>query len=226
MKSLRAVLATAGLLALTAPAALANSPGFTLSLSANSAPVVGKPMIITATGTIPVADVEFPYWFSLDAIPTSVTTTCPAGHFEGSQLANSTGGAVIVFTTPTHHDWNGSFSIPAGATPTAPGSDLLCGYVDDGSGGTLAVASMTLDVPAAGASPKSGTGSGPQSGPAQAAAGIRSCLALLEPSKAKGCIRDQIKLAQSSCKRLHSKKSRASCLRAVRKFAKKAASAG
>src|SRR5690242_19195582 len=94
-RSICAAVAATGLLALAAPAALANSPGFTLSLSANSAPVVGKPMIITATGTIPLADVEFPYWFSLDAIPTSVTTTCPDGHFEGSQLASSTGGGVI-----------------------------------------------------------------------------------------------------------------------------------
>ena len=65
-------------------------------------------------------------------------------------------------------------------------------------------------------------GSTPKAGVAQAVAGIRSCLALLEPSKAKGCIRDQIKIAKRSCRKLHSKKSRATCVRAVNKFAKKA----
>src|SRR3954454_12109209 len=177
-RSICAAVASAGLLAFAAPAALASDPGFSLSLSANSTPVVGKPLIITATGTIPVDDVTFPYWYSLDAIPTSVTTTCPAGHFEGSQLATSTGGAVLVFTTPTHHDWQGNFSIPAGATPSAPGSDLLCGYVDDGSGGTLAVASMVLDIQAKSSPSGSASRSGPdapQSGPPVAVAGIRSC---------------------------------------------------
>src|SRR5262249_53159442 len=67
-----------GLLALGALVGSASAAGFTLSLTASSTPVVGKPLILTATGTTPLEDLEFPYFFSLDAIPTNVTTTCPA----------------------------------------------------------------------------------------------------------------------------------------------------
>ena len=50
-------------------------------------------MILQATGTIDLDELAFSYWFSLDAIPTSVTSTCPADHFVAKQLALSTGGA-------------------------------------------------------------------------------------------------------------------------------------
>jgi P pilus assembly chaperone PapD len=70
-----------GLIALATSVSTASAAGFTLGLTASSTPVVGKPMILQATGTIPPADLEFSYWFSLDAIPTTVTSTCPPLQF-------------------------------------------------------------------------------------------------------------------------------------------------
>jgi len=91
--------------------------GFTLNLSAPSTPVVGQPMILQATGTIPPEDLPFLYWFSLDAIPTSVTSTCPEDHFVAKQLALSTGGSIVVLSQREVPDAAGNFSIPVGVTP-------------------------------------------------------------------------------------------------------------
>src|SRR3954452_22232957 len=95
---LRTVAALTAALALGAPAAPALAGGFTLDLAAPSPAVVGRPMIIRAAGTIPPADVGFPYWFSLDAIPATVTTTCPADRWEGTQFALGSGGSVVVLS--------------------------------------------------------------------------------------------------------------------------------
>src|SRR4051794_23086608 len=69
-------------IALGATAAPALANGFDLHLAQQSQAVVGRPMVIQATGTIPPDQTWAPYWFSLDAIPTSVTTTCPADRWE------------------------------------------------------------------------------------------------------------------------------------------------
>ena len=63
------VAVVAGLLAFGASAgpALAQG-GYTLNLTPESEAVVGKPMIIRATGTIPPpGNIPIPYWFSLSA---------------------------------------------------------------------------------------------------------------------------------------------------------------
>jgi len=133
-------------LALGAPAAPALADGFTLNLAARSDAVVGRPMIVQATGTIPAASVWAPYWFSLDAIPTTFTTTCPADRWEGAQFANGSGGGIVVLSQSERPDAAGSFTIPVAVTPSAPGSVLLCGYTDDGEATTLAAASLILDI--------------------------------------------------------------------------------
>jgi hypothetical protein len=69
------------------PVSPASAAGFTVNLSAPSTPVVGKSMILQATGTTPLEDLEFPYWFSLSAIPASALSTCPADHFAAQQVA-------------------------------------------------------------------------------------------------------------------------------------------
>jgi hypothetical protein len=72
--------------ALGAPAAPALAGGFTLNLAPQSEAMVGRPLIIRATGTVPPVqpgDIALPYWFSLDAIPTAVSTTCPPGPLGG-----------------------------------------------------------------------------------------------------------------------------------------------
>src|SRR4051794_2529954 len=136
-----AALAAAAAIALAAPATPALAVGFTLNLAPQSDAVVGRPLIIQATGTIPPDDVWFPYFYSLDAIPAAVTTTCPADKGEGAQIANAT-GAVIVLTQSERPDSAGNFTVPAAVTPSAPGSVLLCAYTDDGGAVTLASTSL------------------------------------------------------------------------------------
>jgi hypothetical protein len=215
-------LAVAAAIAAAAPAAPALAADEnTLTLTAESEAVVGKPMIIRATGTIPPpGDIPIPYWFSLSAIPTAVTETCPPDRWEGVQFALGSGGTVVVLAQREIPDAAGNFTVPVAVTPSAAGTVLLCGYTDDGLTNTLAGASLLLDIAPAsstgGDSPSSQRGSGRPSPPVEAVQGIRSCLALLTPSQAKGCIRGAIKRANARCRRLRSGLARARCLRAVR----------
>lgn len=215
-----------GLIALAAPVSSAFA-AFTLNVSAPSTPVVGKPLVLQATGTIDLDELVFPYWFSLDAIPTSVTTTCPAERWEGVQFAQANGGSVVVWTQREVPDAAGNFSIPIAVTPSAPGSLLLCAYTDDGAMNTLARASLTLDIqPASSAQPGSGRPSAPAepparpSAPAEALGAVRSCRALLSGSVLRSCVRRAIRHANARCRRLPSPRKRASCLRAVRRVGK------
>jgi hypothetical protein len=205
-------------IALGAPAAPALADGFTLNLAAQSEAVVGRPMVVQATGTIPAASVWAPYWFSLDAIPTAFTTTCPADRWQGAQFASGSGGAIIVLSQKEQPDTSGSFAVPVAVTPSAPGSVLLCGYTDDGEATTLAAASLILDIKPA-PSGQTDTGSRPPSPAAYAAEGIRSCRALLEGSRARACIRKIVRKANARCRRIQSRSGRARCLRAVRRTA-------
>jgi len=214
-----AITATAAaLIALASIASTASAAGFTLSLTASSAPVVGKPLILTATGTTPVEDLEFPYFFSLDAIPTRVATTCPAERWVAVQFA-SNGGSVVVLTQSEHPDAAGNFSIPVVVTPWAPGAFLLCAYTDDGAAATLAAASLTVNVQAK----SSSTAARPTVATisADARGGVRSCLALLGPKDSAGCLRSVVRRANTACRRLHSRSGRTSCLHAVRKIARR-----
>jgi hypothetical protein len=213
----RRIVAAATLaLAFSIPVGIASASGLTLNLTASSTPVVGRPLILQATGTIPLQDLAFPYWFSLDAIPTAVTTTCPPDRWEGAQFAQSN-GSILVLSQHETPDPTGHFAIPVAVTPSAPGSLLLCAYTDDGAASTLAAASLTLHI-----QPKQSTGpSSTAAGiPTQARRGIRSCLALLGAKDGQGCIRSVIRRANRACRRLHSPKGRAACLRAVRKVDK------
>ena len=200
-----------GVIALAASASPAFG-AFTLNVSAPSTPVVGKPLILQATGTIDLDELDFLYWFSLDAIPTSVTTTCPPDRWEGVQFAQMNGGSVVVLSQREVPDAAGNFSIPIAVTPTAPGSLLLCAYTDDGEATTLARASLILDIQRA-QSPRSKPT--PATIAAYARSGIRSCRALL--SDPAGCVRRITRSANARCRRLPSQRSRTTCLRAVRR---------
>jgi hypothetical protein len=214
-RSIRTSICSAAVAAglITVPASPAYASGLTLSLSAPSPVVVGKPAILTAAGSIPIADLDIPYWFSLDAIPVSVTTRCPTDRWAGYQLATSTGGTGIVLTQREPPDAAGNFMIPVGITPTAPGSVLLCGYTDDGLTNTLAVASLTLNIQAASSSRKP-TAAGIS---ADVRTAIRSCRALLAGSALKSCIRDAVSLANRQCRRLRPPSKSSACLTAVRR---------
>jgi hypothetical protein len=210
------LLAAVVALALVVSVSSASAAGFSLELKPRSEAVVGKPLIIDATGTIPPGSVQFPYWFSLDAIPTAVTTTCPADRWEGAQFANATGGAIIVLTQAERPDIAGNFTIPVAVTPSAAGTVLLCAYTDDGGAVTLAGASLLLDIKPAASSPNAG-GSHPPSPASYAAQGVRSCRALLAGSDARSCIRGILRRANSRCRQQDSRRARTRCLRAVRR---------
>jgi hypothetical protein len=218
---LRTVAALTVALALAAPAAPALADGFTLDLAAPSPVAVGHPLVLQATGTIPPDDVGFPYWFSLDAIPTSLTTTCPPDRWEGEQFGNAN-GSVIVLTQKEQPDLSGHFTIPVAVTPSAPGSVLLCGYTDDGSEGTMAGASLVMDIVPASSGGGRGSGSHKPSPPSYAAQGVRSCRALLTGRDARSCIRGIVRRANARCRRRPSRHARAHCRRAVRRAARRA----
>jgi hypothetical protein len=138
--------AVAGAIVLGAPASPALGAGFTLELSTPSTVFVGTPVIAHGTGTVPPRDAEFSYWFSLDAIPAAVMSTCPADRWEAAQIAQSTGGTILILSQREVRDAAGNFSIPFGFTPARPGSVLLCAYTDDGAATTLARASQPITV--------------------------------------------------------------------------------
>jgi hypothetical protein len=225
-----AVLAAGAAIALGAPGTPAHASGFSLNLTPQSEAVVGQPMTIQATGTIPADQTWFPYWFSLDAISTSLTTTCPADRWVGVQFAQDS-GSVVVLSQRESPDPSGNFSIPVAVTPSAPGSVLLCGYTDDGETLTLAGASLMLNIKAAPAS-QPGGGSGPPSSsgppksrppspPEYARQGIKSCNVLMTGADAKSCVRMIVRKANAKCRKLHhSRRARKSCLRAVRRVSK------
>jgi hypothetical protein len=218
MRPTRIICVAATAVALWALAATSSAfaSGLTLGLTPPADLVVGTPAILTATGTIPLEDSQYPYWFSLDAIPVSVTTTCPADRYEANQIADSTGGAVLVLSQREQPDANGGFSIRVGITPTAAGSVLLCGYTDDGETNTLAAASTVLQIRDA-RSPSTDPGPAAASIPAQARAAVRSCNALLGPPGNRRCVRHAIALASKQCRQLRPRAKRAACLRGVRR---------
>jgi hypothetical protein len=145
MKQLAFILVSAAI-ALGAATGPAFADGFALQLVPQSQAVVGKPMMVQAIGTIPPADVQFPYWFSLVWIPTSFTTSCPTDHFEAAQIATASGGGIIVLRQSERPDPSGNFTIPVAIKPNASGSVLLCGYTDDGEALALANTGLILDI--------------------------------------------------------------------------------
>jgi hypothetical protein len=202
-------------LAMSTPAL---ADGFSLKLTPNAQAVVGRPLIIQAAGTMPARDVGFPYFFSLDAIPTTLTTTCPSDRWEAVQFARDNGGSVVVLSQAIRPDATGRFTIPVAVTPSAPGSVLLCGYTDDGAALTLASAPLMLKIqPASSAHgrPRQPTPS------AYTRQGIRACRALLAGRQARSCIRDIVRKANAACRRLPSRSGRARCLRDVRRVARR-----
>ena len=146
--ALAAAAALAGALALGVPASDARASGFTIGVTGPSTGTVGKPMVLRANGTIPLDRLQFPYWLSVDLLSTKVVRACPADSFAGHQFANSTGGAVLVFTQREAADSTGAFSSPFGLTPLRRGRYLICAYTSDGSANTFAVGPKTLSVKA------------------------------------------------------------------------------
>ncbi len=125
--------------------ALANT--YTLNLSAPKTAVVGRPILIKASGVNPPpSEYWASSWMEIVTIPTSVLTSCPATGEDGTGVATQTGGQILAIALRPNLDSQGNFSNTIGYTPPAPGGILVCGYSDDGAGLTLARASLTLNV--------------------------------------------------------------------------------
>jgi hypothetical protein len=129
------------------------------------------------------------------------------------QFAQAIGGTVVVLSQMLRPDTSGHFSVPVAVTPTAPGSLVLCGYVDDGSLGTMATSSLPFDIQAR---PRRVT-------PAMQVVGdIRSCRALLGGKAGRRCVHRAVKRANRRCRKLTSHRRATRCLRSVRRAARTA----
>ena len=141
--ALAALASATGLAVFAGPAAAGT---FTLALNGPSSGRVGAPVVLQAVGTMPPADVFFPYFMTVVAIPARVTTTCPVNYWEGDQLAGAVGGAVLYRSAGISPDLAGNFANTVALTPWTPGSLLLCAYVGDGADVTLARTAHMLAV--------------------------------------------------------------------------------
>jgi hypothetical protein len=142
----------AAVLALGVASSPALGATFTVNLSLPSSGTIGTAMAVTASGVDPTD--QGALYLEIDAIPTTLTTTCPSGYLNGSQLASSTpSGTLVAFDQPETFDASGSFSNVNGYTPAAAGTFLFCAYTDDGAGDTLATASATTTITATAPSP-------------------------------------------------------------------------
>jgi len=120
--------------------------GFSLKLSAPPRVVVGQPTVVQVSGTIPVDSTRFPYWLSVVSISPKVMSSCPANPWDAEQVANATGGSVLVLTSREVPDAYGNFTAPVGINPYAPGRVMICAYSDDGGMVTLAAGSLMLSI--------------------------------------------------------------------------------
>jgi hypothetical protein len=159
VRSARARIAevTAGvILCLAVAATPALGQTHTLNLSApSSTAVVGQTIIIQASGFNPQDPVfTFSSYLSIDAIPASVLSACPADYSAAAQIARETyaqGGEVVTSYQREEVDAAGNFSIPVAYVPRFAGRFLLCGYTDDAATSTLATASLVMNVEGASA---------------------------------------------------------------------------
>ena len=129
--------------ALAAAASAARAAGFSVQVSAPARVVVGQPTVIQVTGT--VKDLRYPYWLTVVSIKPEVTS-CPANYYEGKQIANATGGSILVSTGRITPDSAGSFKAPVGIDPYQAGRVWICAYIQDGETVTLATTSLMLTI--------------------------------------------------------------------------------
>jgi hypothetical protein len=155
--------AAVGLLALGGAASPALGATHTLNLTGPSTAVVGQPVVFQVTGTAaPPAEFWDLSWIDVYAIPASVVSTCPPDDHSAGQLAERTGGAILTIAMRPNKDDGGNFSNQVGATPTAPGTILICAYTANEEGGTRSSASLTLSIQAGGDAPSSAQGAKPR----------------------------------------------------------------
>ena len=216
-----AALIAVAAIALAVSASPASAAGFTLDLAPQGEAVVGKPLIIKATGTIPPGSVQFPYWFSLDAIPTG-------GHHHVS-VGSLRGRAVRERDRRRHHradparaaGCRGELHDPGrrdaeraghGAAVRLHGrrrSHDPCRRLADPRHQAGAIQPERRARLAA-AKPRGIRRPGRQEPPSAAAGG----------SEATSCIRRILRRANTRCRQQDSRRARTRCLRAVRRAAR------
>lgn len=197
---------------LAGPAGTAFGAALTLDLRGPTTLTVGRTTILQATGTVPVSAIQLSYFLSLDAIPASVMTTCPADRWAAVQVAGNSGGSVVVVSQSEHpDDPTGAFAIPIALTPSAPGKVLLCAYSDDGETRTLASASMLVTI-------RPATRDATRAITDEARGAIRSCRALLPPSPSRACVRRALRHAEGRCRARGTRRARAACLRSIHRL--------
>lgn len=130
---LGAALAIAALVALFAvslgrAAPSAPTEAFTLGISTPRTVYVGRPAVIRVTGTIPLRYVKFLYFVKVVSIRTAVMSSCPADSWDAAQIAQATGGSILVLSSRAVPDGSGRFTIPVGIRPYAPGRARICAY--------------------------------------------------------------------------------------------------
>lgn len=139
-----AALTCALALAAAGPAAGA---AHTLALSGPATARVGQPVVYRVSGTAaPPAEYWRLSWIDVYAIPARVASACPPDDGSGAQLATMTGGAVLTIAMRPNKDEAGIFTNQVGATPTLPGTVLICAYTVNEEGATLSRASLTLQI--------------------------------------------------------------------------------
>jgi hypothetical protein len=142
-----ALAAAAGVLSACASAAPALASTYTIELSAPASAVVGQPIVMTASGIQPPPDQYWATaWIQLASIPAYVMTSCPMADEDGLQVAENAGGEIISIALRPNLDAVGNYANLIGYTPRWAGARILCGYLDDGEGLTLARADGYLDV--------------------------------------------------------------------------------
>jgi len=157
-----------GVLGIGAAATPALGATYALNLSAPSTGIVGRPVVIQASGVKPPPE-QFWYldWIELVAIPSSVVSACPYSSQDGATVAVNGGGKIIDIALRPNSDAAGNFSNTSAVTPWAPGRLLICGYIYNEEGAPLTQpAQLTLDVSPGGTTPAAASPAGASAGPA------------------------------------------------------------
>jgi len=107
-----------GVLGIGAAATPALGATYALNLSAPSTGIVGRPVVIQASGVKPPPE-QFWYldWIELVAIPSSVVSACPYSSQDGATVAVNGGGKIIDIALRPNSDAAGNFSNTSAVTP-------------------------------------------------------------------------------------------------------------
>jgi hypothetical protein len=135
----------AAVLALAAPAT-AHASTYTIDLDAPETALVGRPLVIQASGVNPPpAEYWTAAWIEVAAIPTGVLDECPPDDQSAIAVAGGAGQILAIAMRPAL-DEDGNYVNALAWTPPVTGSWNICGYEDDGAGLTLARSAIEIDV--------------------------------------------------------------------------------